>query len=412
MTINEQTMTPNARHPLLPLSTIGILGGGQLGRMIAMEAKRMGYRVVTLDPTPNSPCGQIADEQLTAPFTDVPAALRLAELSDVVVYEFEDVDDKVVEAIEGRAFVPQGSRLLFQTRHRLREKAALMRAGIPVARHIGVGSRADLTKADEEIGRPFIVKTTTGGYDGKGQWRVAASDDLDELWSSMQATIRDLPAAGNTEFDADAASAMSDDAPFVVEAEVPFEREVSVVVARSIRGETRAFPMAENIHRDHILQFSICPGRVDARVAKAAEALAVKAAQSLGVIGLLGVEMFLLPDGQLLVNELAPRPHNSGHYTQDACVTSQFEQLVRAVTGLPLGSTKLLSPVVMSNILGEHLDGVLESMASWPDTFKLHLYGKAESRPKRKMGHVNVLANSTEEALEQLTGVGVFGVCG
>ncbi len=412
MTINEQTMTPNARHPLLPLSTIGILGGGQLGRMIAMEAKRMGYRVVTLDPTPNSPCGQIADEQLTAPFTDVPAALRVAELSDVVVYEFEDVDDKVVEAIEGRAFVPQGSRLLFQTRHRLREKAALMRAGIPVARHIGVCSRADLTKADEEIGRPFIVKTTTGGYDGKGQWRVAASDDLDELWSSMQATIRDLPAAGNTEFDADAASAMSDDAPFVVEAEVPFEREVSVVVARSIRGETRAFPMAENIHRDHILQFSICPGRVDARVAKAAEALAVKAAQSLGVIGLLGVEMFLLPDGQLLVNELAPRPHNSGHYTQDACVTSQFEQLVRAVTGLPLGSTKLLSPVVMSNILGEHLDGVLESMASWPDTFKLHLYGKAESRPKRKMGHVNVLANSTEEALEQLTGVGVFGVCG
>lgn len=412
MTINEQTMAPHARHPLLPLSTIGILGGGQLGRMIAMEAKRMGYRVVTLDPTPNSPCGQIADEQLTAAFTDVPAALRLAELSDVVVYEFEDVDDKVVEAIEGSAFVPQGSRLLFQTRHRLREKAALMRAGIPVARHIGVRSRVDLTSADKEIGRPFIVKTTTGGYDGKGQWRVAPSDDLDELWSSMQATILDLPAAGNTEFDADTRSEMAGDAPFVVEAEVSFEREVSVVVARSIRGETRAFPMAENIHRDHILQFSICPSRVDARVAKAAEALAVKAAQSLGVIGLLGVEMFLLPDGQLLVNELAPRPHNSGHYTQDACVTSQFEQLVRAVTGLPLGSTKLLSPVVMSNILGEHLDGVLESMAAWPDTFKLHLYGKAESRPKRKMGHINVLANSTEEALEQLTGTGIFGVCG
>lgn len=403
MTINEPALNHKPQSPLLPDAAIGILGGGQLGRMIALEAKRMGYRIVTLDPTPHSPCGQIADEQITAPFTDVPAALRLAELSDVIVYEFEDVDDKVVEAIESRAFVPQGSRLLFETRHRLREKAALMRAGIPVARHMGVRSKADLVRADEEIGRPFIVKTTTGGYDGKGQWRVAKSDDLDDVWAAMAAAVSNQ---------ADAVFDSVLDAPFVVEAEVPFEREVSVVVARSINGETRAFPMAENIHRDGILQLSICPGRVAPQVAQDAQELAVKAAESLGVIGLLGVEMFLLQDGQLFVNELAPRPHNSGHYTQDACVTSQFEQLVRAVTGLPLGSTKLLSPVVMSNILGEHLDGVFESMASWPDTFKLHLYGKAESRPKRKMGHVNVLATSTEEALEQLTSVGIFGVCG
>ncbi|KPV45036.1 5-(carboxyamino)imidazole ribonucleotide synthase [Alicyclobacillus ferrooxydans] len=388
--------------PLLPGATIGILGGGQLGRMIALEARRMGYKVVTLDPTPDSPCGQVADEQITASFTDVTAALRLAELSDVVVYEFEDVDDQVVAAIENRVYVPQGSRLLFTTRHRLREKAALERAGIPVAKHSPVSSFSDLEAAADEVGLPLIVKTTTGGYDGKGQWRVLTRESLGAVWAEMENVVSSS---------SESAAVDPSDAPFIAEAEVPFVCEVSVVVARGATGEVRPFPAAENVHRDHILQLSICPARVSQDVLAKAQELAVRAAESLHVVGLLGVEMFVLQSGEVLVNELAPRPHNSGHYTQDACVTSQFEQVIRSVTGLPLGSPALLSPVVMSNLLGEHLEGAIQSMPSWPDTFKLHLYGKEESRPKRKMGHINVVAESTDVALQQLTNLGIFGVC-
>lgn len=406
---------------LLPGATIGILGGGQLGRMVALEARRMGYRTVTLDPTPNSPCGQVADEQIVADFTDVEAALRLADKSDVVIYEFEDVDDKVVEAIERRVYVPQGSRLLSTTRHRLREKNDLQQAGIPVAKHLGVRSLDDLIRAHKVIGRPFIVKTTTGGYDGKGQWRVTEDMDLQALWQTMQSGLpKGAMTSGEDAVGVPASpenlpitsgEAALQKIPFVVEEEVSFQCEVSVVVARSKNGETRPFPVAENIHQEHVLQFSICPARIDEEVANQALALAVQAAQALDVVGLLGVEMFLRNDGNLLVNELAPRPHNSGHYTQDACVTSQFEQLIRSVTGLPLGSSELLTPVVMSNILGEHLEGVMSTLETWPDTFKLHLYGKAESRTKRKMGHVNVLAHTTNEAMRLLDQIGIFGVC-
>lgn len=390
-------------NPLLPGSTLGILGGGQLGRMVALEARRLGYKTITLDPTENSPCGQVADRQITAAFTDVEAALQLAKLSDVVIYEFEDVDDAVVRAIEDSTDVPQGSRLLAVTRHRLREKSALGDAGIPVARHLPVNSLTDLSDAKQTLGCPFIVKTTTGGYDGKGQWRVQDGQPLEELFAVMEAVLPASRPSGAT----DAKNTL--EAAFVAEVEVPFIAELSVVVARGRDGNSRPFPVAENIHREHILQFSICPARIPAQVAARAEKLAAQAADALGVVGLLGVEMFLLADGELLVNEVAPRPHNSGHFTQDACVTSQFEQALRCATGLPLGSPDLLSPVVMTNILGEHLDGVFRTLADWPDTFKLHLYGKAEARPKRKMGHVNVLAKSTDAAIMKINEVGIWG---
>lgn len=376
------------RHltPVLPGSTIGILGGGQLGRMVALEARRMGYRIVTLDPVEDCPTGQVADEQVQAAYTDVDAAIEFASKCDVVLYEFEDVDDAVVAAIEARVRVPQGSALLAITRHRLREKNALAQAGIPVTRYHAVDSLPDLLAASTALGHSMIVKTTTGGYDGKGQWRIRDTDDLPAVWAELTS----------------ARPQQADGPAFIAEAIVPFERECSVVVARAANGDVECFPVAENIHRDHILHLSICPARVNASIRAQAERVAKQTATELNLVGLLGVEMFVLPSGEVVVNELAPRPHNSGHYTMDACVTSQFEQLIRVVCGLPLGSTRLLTPVVMANLLGKHLDATFEQLPNWPPDFKLHLYGKAQSRPQRKMGHVNVLAESVEDALSKV----------
>ncbi|MCL6454141.1 MAG: 5-(carboxyamino)imidazole ribonucleotide synthase [Alicyclobacillus sp.] len=393
--------------PLRPGCTIGILGGGQLGRMVALEAKRMGYRVVTLDPVPDCPCGQIADDQVVAAYTDVAAAQAFAARCDVVLYEFEDVDDAVVAAIEAEVSVPQGSRLLAVTRHRLREKLALTAAGVAVAPSRPIRTAADLRNAATELGLPLIVKTTTGGYDGKGQWEVPPGSNLDAVWAELARALPNEGIDGGQTDDAPVAAAAVD-APLIAEAKVPFVCEASVVVARNSAGDVRCFPLAENVHVDHILHLSICPARVPDAVQAEAERVAVRVAEHLQVVGLLAVEMFVLDDGRVLVNELAPRPHNSGHYTMDACVTSQFEQLVRIVCGLPLGSTRLLTPVVMGNLLGKHLPALQRALSAWPDTFKLHLYGKAEARPQRKMGHVNVIAPSTSEALREMEASGIW----
>lgn len=360
-----------------PGATIGILGGGQLGRMIALAGRAMGYRFVTMDPTPDAPCGQTADEQIVARYDDVEAAMRLAAASDVISYEFENVDAQVAEVLESKSYVPQGSRLLRITQNRIREKTAIQEMGIPVAPFRVVASLADLQQAVRELGLPAVMKTATGGYDGKGQWVLKREEELAEAYDTL--------AKAGTEL--------------IVEQFVPFELELSVIAARNPDGDLAVFPTAENVHQDNILHLSIVPARVSAEIRERAERIALTIVEKLDVVGLLAIEMFLTPDGKLYVNELAPRPHNSGHYTMEACATSQFEQHVRAVCNLPLGSTELLTPVVMVNILGEHLQPVLDRIDALPRSAKLHLYGKAESKEKRKMGHLNVLAPTVEEAL-------------
>jgi len=370
-------------RPILPGATIGVLGGGQLGRMLAHAGSRMGYRFVALDPTPDAPCGQTA-EQIVAGYADRDAARELARRSDVITYEFENVDADVAAMLETESYVPQGSALLHTTQHRLREKRAIEAAGARVAPYAEIASLADLQEAVARLGLPAVLKTATGGYDGKGQWVLRGTDELAPAWDEASRAGTEL----------------------VLEKFIDFEREISVIAARRLSGEIRTFPPAENIHVRNILHLSIVPARVPDAVIAEAERLAVSIAETLGAVGLIAVEMFVAKDGTLYVNELAPRPHNSGHYTMEACRTSQFEQHIRAICDLPLGDTSLLSPVVMGNILGEHVGPLLDWMQTHDAEAdrlgvapKIHLYGKAEAKTGRKMGHVNVLAADTAAAL-------------
>jgi len=379
---------------LLPGSTIGVLGGGQLGRMLALSGSNMGYRFVTLDPTPDSPCGQVAGRQITAAYSDIVAARELAKLADVITYEFENVDAGVAALLMDESYVPQGSELLYTTQHRLREKRAIEAAGVKVAPYAQIDSAEQLREAARRFGTPCVLKTATGGYDGKGQWVIRSLDEVGEAYETLSQAGTEL----------------------VLEQFIRFEKELSVIAARSPQGEVKAFPAAENIHVDNILHLSIVPARIEASVQRRAEQLAVQIAEALDVIGLIAVELFMTPDGDLFVNELAPRPHNSGHYSMEACKTSQFEQHVRAICNLPLGSTELMTPVVMANILGQHVEPLLQWMAGQEQdqadgvngtndgtgtgvTPKIHLYGKQEAKRQRKMGHVNILCNDVEDAL-------------
>jgi 5-(carboxyamino)imidazole ribonucleotide synthase len=368
---------------LLPGSTIGILGGGQLGRMMANAGSAMGYRFVALDPTPDAPAGQVA-EQIIAAYDNREAARELAERSDVITYEFENVDAEVAAMLMKESYVPQGSELLYTTQHRLREKQAIEAAGVRVAPYSEIRSVDELREAVARFGTPCVLKTATGGYDGKGQWVIRSAEEIPEAYET-------LARAG---------------VQLVLEQFIRFEKELSVIAARNPQGEIKAFPVAENIHVDNILHLSIVPARIGEEVQREAERLAIRIAEGLGVVGLIAVELFYTADGELFVNELAPRPHNSGHYTMEACRTSQFEQHVRAVCGLPLGDTALMSPVVMVNVLGQHVEPLLARAAEQDEAAnargvapKVHLYGKKDAVFKRKMGHVNVLAPNVEAAL-------------
>lgn len=368
---------------LLPGSTIGILGGGQLGRMMANAGSAMGYRFIALDPTPDSPTGQVA-EQIVAAYDNREAARELAIRSDVITYEFENVDAGVAEMLMAESYVPQGSELLYTTQHRLREKRAIEAAGVRVAPYSEIRSVDELRAAVSRFGTPCVLKTAMGGYDGKGQWVIRSADEIEEAYETLSRAKVQL----------------------VLEQFIRFDKELSVIAARSPQGEIKAFPAAENIHFDNILHLSIVPARISEDLQREAERLAMRIAEGLDVVGLIAVELFVTAEGELFVNELAPRPHNSGHYTMEACRTSQFEQHVRAVCNLPLGDTTLMSPVVMVNVLGEHVAPLLELMARQDESSKrlkaapkVHLYGKKEAALKRKMGHVNVLAENTDAAL-------------
>jgi len=371
---------------IMPGSTIGILGGGQLGRMLALSGRNMGYRFVTLDPTPNSPCGQVADEQIVAAYDDAEAAGRLAKRCDVITYEFENVDARIAEMLMRESNVPQGSELLYTTQHRLREKRAIEAAGVKVAPYREIRSLLDLENAVAELGVPSVLKTVTGGYDGKGQWVIRSVDEIANAYKELSRSGVEL----------------------VLEQFIRFERELSVIAARSPSGEVMSFPPAENIHVDNILHISKAPVCISQEIAERAHKMAEAIATSLESVGLLAVELFMTADGELFVNELAPRPHNSGHYTMEACSVSQFEQHLRAVCNLPLLQPKLHSPVVMVNILGEHVDPLLRWLSEDGErelqqvgiTAKIHLYGKQEAKPKRKMGHINLLTDDVEKALK------------
>jgi 5-(carboxyamino)imidazole ribonucleotide synthase len=366
--------------PILPGATIGMVGGGQLGRMFALEARRMGYRLVVLDPGDATPAAQFCDQHIRAPFEDVDACLELARVSDVVTLEWENVDVATLRAMGAHVQIHPSPDVMEVAQHRVREKDAARRLGVLTAEYRAVRTREELDQALREVGAPAILKTARMGYDGKGQ-----------------AVIRDAAGAGEAW---DALSRQGDD--FILEAKVPFRMEVSVICARSASGETACFPVAENEHRRGILHLTVVPARVPDEVAEEARRVATALAEGLGVVGLLAVEMFVDADGRILMNEIAPRPHNSGHHTWEACAVSQFEQQLRAVCGLPLGDPALLRPAAMVNLMGEDAGtglrrpGVAQALAV-PGT-ALHLYGKQEARPGRKMGHLTVLADTADEA--------------
>jgi 5-(carboxyamino)imidazole ribonucleotide synthase len=377
---------------VMPGSTIGILGGGQLGRMMALAGSAMGYRFIALDPAEDAPCGQVAD-QIVAAYDDYAAARELAQRSDVITYEFENVDAGVAAMLMAESYVPQGSKLLYTTQHRLREKRAIEAAGVRVAPYAEIKSAGELREAVRRFGLPCVLKTAMGGYDGKGQWVIRSEAEIGEAFETLSKAGVEL----------------------VLEQFIRFDKELSVIAARSPRGETKTFPAAENIHVDNILHLSIVPARVPQAVLEEAEQLAARIASSMEAVGLLAVELFWSAEHGLYVNELAPRPHNSGHYTMEACRTSQFEQHVRAVCNLPLGDTALMTPVVMVNVLGEHVEPIVQRFAQDDEAAaklgvapKLHLYGKSEAKIKRKMGHVNVLAANVDDALAWIADTNIW----
>lgn len=340
----------------------------------------MGYRVQTFSPDRDTPTGQVADREVCAAYEDEAAVRAFASQLDVLTFEFENVPVQSVHwAAEYCAVRPAGT-VLHVCQHRLREKEFLRGAGLPIADFVPVHSQQELEAAAGLTGLPAVLKTAAFGYDGKGQRLLRPGADLASVWRDFNGQ------------------------PAVLEAWVPFEREISVLVARGADGETRTYPVCENIHSQHILDVTLAPARVDASTAKAAAALAVRAAEALELVGVLAVEMFLLPEGRLLINELAPRPHNSGHFSFDASVTSQFEQQLRAVCGLPLGSTESLRPAAMANLLGDlwsHGEPDWVAAASMPEV-KIHLYGKATPRPGRKMGHLTAFGPTVEVAAERV----------
>ncbi len=361
---------------ILPAATVGVLGSGQLGRMFAIAARRMGYRVHTLSPDSDTPTGQISDKEYQRPYEDLDAIREFARGVSVVTFEFENVPAGSVEAAAELVPVRPSGAVLHTTQNRLREKTFLSTHGFPVTNFRHVNSPESLRAALEEIGYPSVLKTAGFGYDGKGQVKIDSAEEAGRVADALQGR------------------------ECVLEAFVDFEREVSVVGARTVAGEFTHYGVIENQHRCHILDLSIAPARVSDSTAREAVEITHAILEALDVVGVMCVEFFLTRDGRLLVNELAPRPHNSGHLTVDACLTSQFGQQLRAVCGLPLGSTEFVRPAAMANLLGDLWQtGEPDWRAALArPNVKLHLYGKSEPRVGRKMGHITALASTAEEA--------------
>ncbi|MFJ7828365.1 5-(carboxyamino)imidazole ribonucleotide synthase [Psychrobacillus sp. NPDC096623] len=362
---------------IYPGQTIGIIGGGQLGRMMALAAKEAGFKIAVLDPTIDSPCGQVADIQIVAPYNDETALEELAEVSDVITYEFENIDYAGLKRLSEIAYVPQGAELVRITQDRILEKAEIRSAGVPVAKYVEATTYEELEQRIDEVGFPCVVKTSRGGYDGKGQQIIQTKEQI---------TL---------------AKSLFDHSACIAEAFVPFTKEISVIVQRNGDGQTYCLPIGENIHVNHILHETIVPARIKESLTAAAIEAAEKIANHLNLIGTLAVEMFVLENNELLINELAPRPHNSGHYSIETCSISQFHQHVRAICGWPLREPKLWTETVMVNILGQHVIPVTNSLSKYPN-WSVHLYGKSEAKENRKMGHVTILSTDIEQTLNEI----------
>ena len=361
-----------------PGSRLGIMGGGQLGRMLALAARRLGYRVHVFAPGGFSPAGQVADVAVSGDYRDEEAVRAFASGVDVLTFEFENVPAETVRWASAHCDVRPDARALDTAQNRIREKTFLTDSGFPLAAWAEVRDAASLAAAAARVGYPCVLKTAESGYDGKGQRKLNGPEDL---------SVSGLPPF-----------------PCVLEAWVPFVMEISVVLARGTDGSVAVFPVGENMHERHILDATLAPARIDRAVARRAEELAVGIATRLGFVGVMALEMFALPGGSLLVNEIAPRPHNSGHFTIDACVTDQFEQQLRAVCGLPLGSPEMLRPCAMVNLFGDlwsRGEPDWAAAAAFGDV-KIHLYGKDAAKPGRKMGHLTALGPSADSALERV----------
>ncbi|HEV7365189.1 MAG TPA: 5-(carboxyamino)imidazole ribonucleotide synthase [Gemmatimonadales bacterium] len=362
---------------ILPGATVGVLGGGQLGRMFILQARSMGYRVVVLDPDPQSPAGAVADRQIRAAYDDEQALTELSQCCAAITTEFENVPASALERLAQSSLVRPPIQAVATAQDRIAEKTFFQSRGFPTAPFHPVRNRQDLIAALAGVPLPGLLKTSRLGYDGKGQATVESQADA----------VRAFERFGQV--------------PCVLEQRVELERELSVILARGANGDIETFPVAENRHRDGILETSVVPARISEKMAHEARELAMAVAETMQYIGVLGVELFVARGGRLLINEMAPRPHNSGHYTMDACSADQFEQQLRTLCGLPLARPWLMSPVAMINLLGDLWSG---GEPRWEEALRrpgvrLHLYGKAEARPGRKMGHLNCLAADSNGAL-------------
>ena len=368
----------NLVKPLLPGSTIGIVGGGQLGLMLAISAKEMGFKVGVLDPVTNCPAAQVADWYIQGTYDDTFALEELARRTDVITYEFENVSVEALNAISSISFIPQGTDLLAITQDRLLEKSFLETNNIVIAPYATIVSPTDIQDAIDGIGYPCVLKTTRGGYDGKGQYVLKSRADL--------APAMDLLREGTC----------------VLEAWIPFEKEISILVAGNGQGDYSTFPVVENIHRNNILHETIAPAAIADEVVEEAERIARVIAEGMSLSGVLCIEMFLTKTGGLYVNELAPRPHNSGHYSIEACSMSQFDAHIRGICGWPLSKkVRLLSEAVMVNVLGEQLLESYHLIDKKPD-WQFHFYGKAQAKKGRKMGHITIVTEDIQQTLDEI----------
>ena len=376
-------MENNRFEALMPPARIGIIGGGQLGRMMAMEAKRMGYYVMVLDPTVASPAGQVADEELTASFSDRAAIRRLAEWTDVITYEFEHIDADILIELEkeGYRVYPKGETLK-KIQHKYLQKKMLFEAGLPIPRMFKVENRKEVEASARLLGYPLVLKTCTGGYDGKGNLIIENEEEIDRALDEFKGS------------------------ELMVEEYISFDRELSIIAARNYSGDTAFYPVVENRHEESILRLTKAPALLEAEVQDRIQRVALGVLDELCDIGVFCIELFITATGEVFINEIAPRPHNSGHYSIEGCVTSQFEQLIRIIAGMPLGSTRLIHPCVMANILGDNVikgkytfEGIPQINAM--EGVYLHLYGKKATDNLRKIGHITVMHENIEEAEAQ-----------
>lgn len=371
---------------LMPGSTIGIIGGGQLGRMMALSARYMGFSVGVLDPTPDCPTAQVADFQIVAEYDDKTAIHDLAVKSDVLTYEFENVDADAIDEVRGLAAVPQGTDLLRVTQDRVNEKRFINDHGTATAPWRAVNNFDELDAALDEIHYPAVLKTRSGGYDGHGQTVLRSDADLEQV------RARGDRGGGFP--------------PSILEGFVDFAFEASILVSGNGK-DFVTFPIVRNEHRNNILHMTIAPATVSETVARKAHELALRLAKGFELAGTLAIELFVTKDDDVIVNELAPRPHNSGHYTIEACSFDQFDAHVRGIAGWPLEQPKLLSPAVMVNVLGQHVEPTRALIADHPE-WNVHDYGKAEVRHDRKMGHITVLTDDTAKTVADLEATGCW----